>query len=492
MTPLVAALLLWVPAEPAAIAQDPPAQQPPEQAQAPASITQPAAPRAGAGILPLDDRLEAYEQFRAFYETGRFDAALPYAKQVVELSESGPDPDLEVPTAYNNLGATQYQLADYAAAEASYRQSLELLEATQGISSRRLVVPLAGLGAVHAAQDRHDLAVELYARALAVSRRADGLFNLAQLPLIDQAAASLYALSDYEGVQRERLYALKIAEQNYGYGDPRTLPPLLELARFYEGMREFVAARMMYMRARDVTMTESGGFSPDAVRALIGIARTHRLQFSLEPGLLESQQAVREDTATDGLGRVQSEPRLPSPAMDRTGLRAVRTALESLRAASDPPPQLLIDTLAELGDWFQTTSRQNLALPYYEEAVAIFAAKPGRGLINPLQAARIVFYRPPIAATRGLSAQAGEYRIRRTVFEFDVTETGAPSNIIVVETDMSEGQLTQSRRAMARAIYSPRFEDGKAVASSGVRFTAEWMELQVEPAAETSQQAGDG
>ena len=53
--------------------------------------------------------------------------------------------DHELPIAYNNLGATQYQLGDYAGAESSYRKSLELLEATQGISSRRLVVPIAGL-----------------------------------------------------------------------------------------------------------------------------------------------------------------------------------------------------------------------------------------------------------------------------------------------------------------------------------------------------------
>ena len=79
----------------------------------------------------------------------------PTPSSVVELSEAGSERDHELPIAYNNLGATQYQLADYPAAEGSYRKSLELLESTQGISSRRLVVPLAGLGAVYAAQDQH-------------------------------------------------------------------------------------------------------------------------------------------------------------------------------------------------------------------------------------------------------------------------------------------------------------------------------------------------
>ncbi len=179
--------------------------------------------------------MEAYAQFRDLYEKSRFDEALPYAKRVVELSEADPERDHELPIAYNNLGATQYQLGDYAGAEASYKKSLELLESTQGISSRRLVVPIAGLGAVFAAKDEHALAAELFDRALAVSRRSEGLFNLQQLPLLQQAADSRYAISDFGGAEREHMYALKIAEQNFGYGDPRTLPPLLELAIVLRG-----------------------------------------------------------------------------------------------------------------------------------------------------------------------------------------------------------------------------------------------------------------
>ena len=75
-----------------------------------------------SGILPQDSRMEAYQQFRSLYELARFDEALPYAKRVVELSEADAERDHELPIAYNNLGATQYQLGDYAAAEDSYTQ----------------------------------------------------------------------------------------------------------------------------------------------------------------------------------------------------------------------------------------------------------------------------------------------------------------------------------------------------------------------------------
>ncbi|MGH8250871.1 MAG: tetratricopeptide repeat protein [Steroidobacteraceae bacterium] len=448
-----------------------------------AGTAPPAAPcpraRDQAHILPLDPRLEAYEEFRGFYETARFDEALPFAKRVVELSENDPERDYELPIAYNNLGATQYQLADYAAAAESYQKSLELLETSQGISSRRLIVPLAGLGAVYAAQDQHALAAELLDRALAVSRRADGLFNLNQLPMIEQLADSRYAIDDFSGVEHERLYALKIAEQNYGYNDERTLPPVLDLASFYETLREFIAARMMYLRARDISVKESGGFSPLAVKSLLGIARTHRMQYTMDPETLDSQLPARDEITGDVVGKVWRESRLPPPAADRTGLRAAQQALEMLRQVSDPPPKLLSDTLIELGDWYQSTSRPTLSLPYYAEASGIFAVvDEGAGLGNPLVTPRMVFYRPPVSAARGLNTLTGQYIIRKTVFSFVVSESGEPQDITVVSSNMSEAQLSQSRRALSRAIYSPRFVGGKAVATEAVNFTSDWYEEQ--------------
>jgi tetratricopeptide (TPR) repeat protein len=480
MIPVLVALLLAAnPAEGQAgeaPAPVPEADAPLPDATAPQN-SKPAVPRQQLRILPQDSRMEAYQEFRQLYELSRFEEALPYARRVVELSEADEERDHELPIAYNNLGATQYQLADYPAAEVSYRKSLELLESTQGISSRRLVVPLAGLGAVYAAQDQHQVAAELFDRALAVSRRADGLFNLQQLPLIDQAADSRYAISDYGGAEREHLYSLKIAEQNYGYGDTRTLPPLLDLGAFYESLREFIAARNMYMRARDVAL-KPGVYDPQAVKALNGIARSHRLQYTMDPDTLDSQQAAYDEVTGEMVAKVYKESRVPPPAADRTGLKAAQTALELLRSTSDPPDALLTETLIELGDWYQATSRPEISTPYYAEAAAIFDAQveadPLAG--HPLKAPRMVFYRPPLSASRGLNTLSGQYVIRKTVFSFLVSEKGEPLDITVVSTDMEEGQVSQSQRAVGRAIYSPRFVDGQPVSTAGVTFTSEWYQ----------------
>ena len=111
----------------------------------------------------------------------------------------------------------------------------------------------------------------------------------------------------------------------------------MELASFYESLKEFIAARSLYLRVRDISMKESGGFNPITIKSLIGIGRTHRLQYTMEPDSLESQQPARDEVTGEVVGRVYRESRVPPPAADRAGLKSIEKALELLRAAPDPP-----------------------------------------------------------------------------------------------------------------------------------------------------------
>jgi hypothetical protein len=225
-------------------------------------------------------------------------------------------------------------------------------------------------------------------------------------------------------------------------------------------------------------MQPIGAYNPSAVKALVGIARTHRMQYTMDPESLDSQQPARDDVTGEVVGRIYRESRVPPPAADRTGLKAAQTALDLLRSTSSPPPELMTETLIELGDWFQSTSRPTVSLPYYAEAAGIFDAQAAIDPLagNPLRTPRMVFYRPPVSASRGLNTLSGRYVILKTVFSFDVTDAGLPELITVVSTDMNEDQLSLARRAVQKAIYSPRFAEGKAVSTAGVLFTSEWYE----------------
>src|SRR5512134_169623 len=117
-------------------------------------------------------------------------------------------------------------------------------------------------------------------------------------------------------------------------------------------------------------------------------------------------------------------------------------------------------------------------MPYYVEAAALLDGRASSDplLIHPLREPRMVFYRPPVGAIRKINAEANPFVIRKTVFSFQVTEAGVPEDITVVSSDMNDAQLMLSRRALSRAIYSPRFSEGKAVATAGVTFTGEWYD----------------
>ncbi len=437
----------------------------------------PPADLSGTTVLPLDPRMAAYEEFRRLYELARFDEALPFAERVVVLSEESPERDHELPIAYNNLGATQVKLGNFTAAETNYIKSLELLEANQGISSRRLIVPLAGLGATYAAMDQHGKAAQLIDRALAVSRRADGLFNLNQLPLINLTADSRYAIGDYGAAERERQYALKVLEQNYGYADSRVIPAALSLGEFYESLQEYPAARAMYLRVRDVALKETGTYNVVGVRAMVSICRTHRLQYTMDPDSLDDHlPSSRDPISGELVGRVYRESRVPPPAADRTGLKSAEQAVEILRAATDPPKDLFAEALLELADWYQTTSRPQQAIPLYAEASTLYSTGEFTGKGNPLVAPRMIFYRAPLSSKRGVGNTTTQMQIRSTVFSFVVSENGETQDIQVVSTEMEEGQLSQARRAISRAIYSPRFENNQAVRTEGVQFTSDWYE----------------
>ena len=145
-------------------------------------------PCTGAGFRRdpgLDQRMEAYDQFKALYETARFEEALPFAQRVVELSEADRDREIELPIAYNNLGATQFQLSNYAGGGSQLQEIARAAGSQPGHVVAADDHSAGGTRGGLCGTDQHALAVTQFDRALAVSRRSDGLFNLAQLPLIE-------------------------------------------------------------------------------------------------------------------------------------------------------------------------------------------------------------------------------------------------------------------------------------------------------------------
>ena len=180
------------------------------------------------------------------------------------------------------------------------------------------------------------VAAELFDRALAVSRRADGLFNLQQLPL--HRAGRGQPLRDQRFRRRrarahvraqDRGAELRLRRRAHAPAAARARRVLRGPARVHRG------ADHVHARARRRAASR-GVYNPQAVKALVGIARTHRLQYTMDPDTLDSQQPARDEVTGEIIGKVYQESRVPPPAADRTGLKAAQTALDL--AAVDVEP----------------------------------------------------------------------------------------------------------------------------------------------------------
>jgi tetratricopeptide (TPR) repeat protein len=421
----------------------------------------------------------AYEEFRALFTAGRYAEALPLAERAVAETDPGATGSRDLAAALIDLAATQSRLGNLGGAEASYLRAFTLLESSQGMSSLRFLAPLAGLAAVYAAQNRHELAIDFYRQALAVFRRSQGLFDPAQTSLVEALAASCEAIRDYPGAEAERRYLVQIAARNFESNDPRVVQALSQLALWYESMQNYATARQVHVQIYEIASKEGGKNNPALIDALLGIGRTHRLQFITDPDSVGKPFIAVEqisDLRLPGL-IVPAQRDFNPKKMDSMGRRALLDALELLEGKTDPPADLLGRTLLELGDWYLSSSQPDTAMRYYSRAAPLFAASLKDGGTNPLLAPRLVAYRPPLAAIAEKWQPYKETIARHASFELTVTEKGGTEDIVVTSSDMTSMQAFQLRQALEHALFSPRFENGSPASTAGVKFNAEWYEL---------------
>ncbi len=440
----------------------------------PADEPLPAAPAAVAAPTSAE-RDAAYQAFRRDFDARRYAEALPSAERVVSLTEvlDARHPDLA--RAFNNLGATHYELHDYLAAEKAYGRALALIEETHGNLSARLVAPLRGLALTYEGTGHAELAVPLLERAVAISRRSHGLFNATQTELLTPLLDGYVAVGRYRDADRVQQYALQIGEHAYGATDLRLSPALQQLGNWYLRTAQRGQAREVWERLRALCADPA---HPDAVCQIIalrGIAESYRLdfQFGVEPlpqARLGEPPLVRDPLELDATRRAQS-PFGPDYLLDSAGEHALQRALALAERLEPPASMARAVVLVDLGDWQLVAGHADRALPYYQRALPLVPADSGAAESGqrPLSRPGLLLYRQPAAAERYREQPAALYVEKYAVAEFTVTEEGRVKDVRVVEGDATDAQRAGLLHAVGHAIYRPRFVDGQPAATANVR-----------------------
>jgi tetratricopeptide (TPR) repeat protein len=429
----------------------------------------------------------AYAEFKRLFEAGEHAAAVEQARKVVELAEQAGTPGSEdLTVAVMNLGLAERTAGDYVAAEASYQRAIGLIETSGRLTSPRYARAHAGLALTYYDAQRYDLAAPAFDKAIALNRRAEGLFNEEQLPLLEKQADSLTELGRAEEALQAHRYALRLVGRRSGERSLRYARELESFGRWYTRARAYDASRATLKRSAELVAELQGPEALELTGPLTGIAENAR-RWLYDP-------AARAQSAEDEERRAMyHDPVMPGPpslspsTIESEGVRALERAVAIADAHPDAPPATVAAVHMQLGDWHQARRAPERALPHYQQAwkAAAQVTVDGRPLSEALFGAPLLLnFAAPEGWNRYAQRPPEEVERRDVEVEMTVTAQGRVQGARVVADGGDPRLASRGLRAAESGHYRPRLVDGASVDTPGVRFVQPFFVLRATPPAD--------
>lgn len=421
-----------------------------------------------AAAPPPPKRPEAQQEFWSRYDKKDWSAAIDEARKLVETArENAGQQPMVLASALTLLGNAQLSGGDKLSAEASYREALQITELQVGAASPSILDPLRGLGYALALLERHQEAIPYLERALVISRRSYGLFDISQQGTLRQLAASLTQSGKVLEAEKQMLYLLRLGERTYGARDPRMSPVLRIVGDWYVDTGNFMLGRDRYREAMQIVARKLGKNDPAMVDPLRSLARSYMQEIYF---LTQGYQPLQERAPLDFQGSAQTKGINPK-YLSSDGEKALERALEILEARPDTTPRLLTDTLIQMGDWFQLKHQPEKSLVYYRRAAAAFAnldTSSPEAAAAPLSFPVRIYYPMPPLAMRNRQLGPEQIDEKFVAVQFTVTGTGDVQDAKVIEQNGTSRQASEVLQAIRASRYRPKFVDGEPVDTEGV------------------------
>lgn len=406
------------------------------------------------------------QEYWAQFERKDWDQAVLAAEKLIEAARlNAVAAPLELAEALTLLGSAQLANRNYVAAEAAFTEALQIIEPRVVATSDKLLEPLRGLGYTLTYAGRHAAAIPILERALVVSRRANGLFNLNQQGLLRQLAMCFVKTGDFAGAAQQMQYLLRVGQHAYGDDDARMSSIFDVIGDFYLQAGSVTTAREAYNQSLHVVERKLGKGHLGTVEPLRAYAETYRRELYLSYYGVPLTLEQRADAG-------KSEPKSLNPRyLNAEGERALKRALKTLDAHSERSAAQLFATLLDLGDWYTIKDQVDEAMPYYRRAVGLLdqiepeQREACRAKVSfPAQ----VFYPVPQLATRNLNRADDAVDERFVHVVFTVKADGTVVNESVVEQDASSRQAAETLAAIRASRYRPKFVEGEPVDTADV------------------------
>jgi TonB family protein len=412
-------------------------------------------------------RPESQQEFWAQYDKRDWSAAIDEARSLVQrANEHAKDKPQELATALTLLGNAQLSGGDKVNAEVSYREALRITELQGNGSERAMLDPLRGLGYTLALLDRHEEAVPYLERALNLSRRNYGLFDLSQQGLLRQLATSLTQTGRIVDGAKQMLYLQRVGERTYGERDPRMAPLLCVIGDWYVDTGNFMLGRDRFREAIQIVERKLGKNDAALVQPLRGVARSYVQEIYF---VSHGYQPLQERTMMDP---TSLEPKGINPKyINSDGERSLQRALAILEARPDTTPAVMTDALIQFGDWYQVKHQPEKALTYYRRAATLNASidtTSPEAAAAPLSFPVLVYYPMPPLAMRNRQLAPEQIDEKFVSVQFNVTGSGDVEDAKVIEQNGTQRQASEALEAVRAARYRPKFVNGEPVETTGV------------------------
>ncbi|HEX6994792.1 MAG TPA: TonB family protein [Gammaproteobacteria bacterium] len=405
----------------------------------------------GPGEPPPVTRLETLLEVNRLSDEGRPEDAVPLLEQLVRLTEEefGAQ-SVEAAEAYEVAARIHREAGNHQRAEEYYLHAVDLVRNLDGAYTALAIRPLLGLGDNYHAAGQYLNAITAYNEARTVSRRAHGLLNEGQVPILDRLTESFEALDQYAEADEQQLTILHLAERNYPQASPEHLEAIYRYALWLRESGRYHDERLRYAEAMRLIRDAHGKESLLLVRPLRETANSYR------------------------------EQRLP----ENQGISALRSALELLDEHGAGNPLLRAEVLRDIGDWDVAFSKVDPDLSVYVSAWQLLGEVENgdelrREWFDELHS---VFDEP--ISQRGLS-RAPEARSGHVIVAFDVDRYGRTSDVRVAESEPPGFKDDAVVRAIRQWRFRPRVENGVIVARDDVALRVNFRYLpdeQAEPA----------
>jgi len=331
-------------------------------------------------------------------------------------------------------GELRLQLDDLDAAEADFSDAIALITAADGEFAAGLIGAYRGLAQVLAARGDFPEAVTALEAARHISHRNFGLFNIEQAEILDALSSVYEQAGDTREAQQQQQEILEIAQRHFGADATDVVPYHFKLARYYELERMRGLARDQYARALEIIRSDPRSTPGDELPALTELVRIATLTG-------ESSRARRD------LGAL---------------LQTDVTAAAAVKA----------EAYAILGDDELVNGRIDAAADFYAQAHAAFTNASDADAY--FRAPRLINFVPPPSPVDWGRRRGGDYAWGAITVAFGLTATGKAQHIAIVVADPPGLMDALYARRLAEAVFRPRVEGGRMVATNRLRFSHEF------------------